>query len=90
MTTQYRAETAAEAEARIAPYLARFKALVHERHPTAAFRFGPGPESGTWLLWAHLPVKDDLDLEQTLAEHSTDLLVDQGVALSVITVPAAA
>ncbi len=87
MALQQQVEPAAEAEVRLAPYLGELKALVRARHPDAGFQLGPGPEPGTWLLWARVPVEDDPELEEALAERSTDYLVEHGVAISVVTVP---
>jgi hypothetical protein len=87
MALQQHVETAAEADTTLATYLGPLKALVRARYPDAGFRLQSGPEPGAWLLWAHVPVEDDLDLEAALAERSTDLLVEHGVAISVVAIP---
>ncbi|MBI3970375.1 MAG: hypothetical protein HY332_03720 [Chloroflexi bacterium] len=87
MVLQQRAETTAEAEQSLAAYLDQLTAMVRARYPDAEFRFGPGHEPSAWLIWARIPVEDDLELEHSLAERSTDFLVEHGVAISVIIVP---
>ena len=79
--------TTESGDALLDEHVDRMTALVRERYPDAVFRFGPGPEANTWLLWAQLPVEDDLDLELELAERAVDLLVNDGVSLTVVTVP---
>jgi hypothetical protein len=79
--------TTEHADALLDEHVDRMKALVRERYPDAAFQFGPGPEANAWLLWAHLPVEDDLNLELELAERAVDLLVEDGISLTVVTVP---
>jgi hypothetical protein len=87
MAVQQQAESEGEAKARLAHYVDELEAVVRARYPDAGFHLGRGPEPGTWLLWTRIPVEDDLELEEKLAERSTDLLVEHGIAISVVAVP---
>ena len=64
------------------------EALVRAKYPTATFTWGRDPnECRLWLLRARIPVEDDLELSDIIAERETDFLVDYGLYMITMLLP---
>ena len=63
--------------------------LVRDRHPDARF-VGPmpGPEEGLWIIDAYFGNGEDDELCEELGRRETDILLNDGLWLSVLCLPA--
>ena len=61
--------------------------LICLKYPNATFEWGVSPEGDAWVLGAHVPVDDDLELAARLASREVDFLEQHGISILTVLVP---
>jgi len=78
-----------KADAQVMERASELMEIIRARHPDARF-IGPtySPEEDLWLIDAYFDQGEDPDLQDQLSERETDILLEDGLWLCVLCLPA--